>query len=213
MSKNRNRSGRDLKREKPKRAPHDRILIVCEGAKTEPNYLGEIRQSLKIGSVNLHILHSKKGQEPQQIVESADEEFARTKAYEKVYVVFDRDEHLTYANAISMAAARDRRDRNDEGRKVEFKAAVSVPSFEFWILLHFENVQAFLHRDTVLARVKTHVNGYEKGNRDIYTKTAQYIPTATQRAAALRVLFGRLPGTDPYTDMDELVKVLKALRT
>ncbi len=213
MQRNRSRSGRDLKRAKPKRAAHDRILIVCEGAKTEPNYLGEIRQSLRIGNVDLHILHSKKGQEPQRIVESADEEFARTKAYEKVYVVFDRDEHLTYANAISMAAARDGRDENDEGKKVEFKAAVSVPSFEFWLLLHFENIQGFLHRDVVLARVKTHINGYEKGNRDTYAKTAQHLPTATQRAAALRALYHRLPGTDPYTDMDQLVAMLKALKS
>jgi hypothetical protein len=213
MSKNRGRSARDLKRGKPRRAPHDRILIVCEGAKTEPNYLSEIRQSLRIGSVELHIIHSRRGQEPQQIVESADEEFARTRAYEKVYVVFDRDDHRTYANAIAMAAARDGRDKNDEGKKVAFKATVSVPSFEFWLLLHFESIQSFLHRDDVLARVKTHIHGYEKGNKDIYLKTASDLSTASQRAMALRVRYSRLPGTDPYTDMDELVAALKALKT
>lgn len=212
MSKNRSRSARDLKRAPPRRAAHDRILIVCEGAKTEPNYLGEIRQTLRIGSVDLHIIHSRRGQEPQQIVESADEEFARTKAYERVYVVFDRDDHATYANAIAMAAARDGRDKNDEGKRVAFKATVSVPSFEFWLLLHFENVQSFLHRDAVLARVKAHINGYEKSRRDIYSKTAQHLTTATQRAIVLRALYERLPGTDPYTDMDELVDTLRALK-
>ena len=29
---------RDLKRKKDKRAPYDKVLIVCEGGKTEPNY-------------------------------------------------------------------------------------------------------------------------------------------------------------------------------
>jgi hypothetical protein len=212
MSKKRNRSARDLKRLKPRRAPHARVLIVCEGAKTEPNYLEEIRQCLRIGSVDLCILHSKKGQEPQQIVESADEEFARAKAYEKVYVVFDRDDHRTYANAIDMAAARNGRKRNDEGNKVDFEAIVSVPSFEFWILLHFENIQAFFHRDDVLVRVKTHIQGYEKGMRDIYKKTASNLPTATQRAIELRTRYSRLPGIEPYTDMDALVTALKALK-
>jgi RloB-like protein len=106
MSKSRNRSAKVLKRKGSLRASHDRILIVCEGAKTEPNYLKEICKLLRIGSVGVFILHSRRGQEPQQVVESADEEFAKTKAYEKVYAVFDRDDHCTYANAIDMAKAR-----------------------------------------------------------------------------------------------------------
>ncbi len=42
------RSGRDLKRKTPNRPPYDRILIVCEGAKTEVNYFEEIRQEARL---------------------------------------------------------------------------------------------------------------------------------------------------------------------
>lgn len=34
---------RELKREKHKRAPYDKVLIVTEGKKTEPEYFSSIR--------------------------------------------------------------------------------------------------------------------------------------------------------------------------
>lgn len=46
---------------------------------------------------------------------SADEEFLRTRAYEKVYVVFDRDDHRTHANSIVPTASRSMCEKNDEG--------------------------------------------------------------------------------------------------
>ena len=49
------RSGRDLKREAPKRPPYPRVLIVCEGAKTEVNYFEEIRQEARLPTVNLRV--------------------------------------------------------------------------------------------------------------------------------------------------------------
>lgn len=56
MPKSRSRSSRDLKRAEPKRAAHDRVLIVCEGSKTEPNYLDEIRQAARISSARTDLL-------------------------------------------------------------------------------------------------------------------------------------------------------------
>lgn len=142
MGRNRSRSSKDLRREQPKRAAHDRILIVCEGSKTEPNYLREIRQAARISSMDLHVLHSSKGTEPKQVVESAEEEFLRTKAYEKVFAVFDRDDHLTYIPALDMAEARDKKWKNDENVAARFEAIASVQSFELWLLLHFEDIKA-----------------------------------------------------------------------
>ncbi len=212
MPKNRSRSSRDLRREKPKRAAHDRVLIVCEGSKTEPNYLDEIRQAARISSVDVHVIPSALGTEPKQVVESAEAEFKRTKGYEKVYAVFDRDQHLTYIAALDMAEARDKKWKNDEGVAATFEAIVTVPSFELWLLLHFENIQAFMPRDQALARVKTHIAGYEKGNKDTYAKTVASIQTAIDRGTALKANNSRRPGTDAYTDMHDLVAVLRGLK-
>lgn len=40
--KRKQRRATSLQRKKALKAPYDRVLIVCEGAKTEPNYFREI---------------------------------------------------------------------------------------------------------------------------------------------------------------------------
>jgi hypothetical protein len=157
-------------------------------------------------------VHSELGTEPKQIVESAEAEFQRTRGYERIYVVFDRDDHLTYANAIAMAESRNKRLRNDERRPVTFEAIVSVPCFELWLLLHFSDIQAWLHRDEALQPLRGFLPGYSKDSRNAFNDTPPHLPAATARAAALRARFSRLPGTEAYTDVDELVATLRALR-
>jgi hypothetical protein len=41
------------RRRMAKRAPYDRVLIVCEGAKTEPNYFGWLRNKLGLNRANV----------------------------------------------------------------------------------------------------------------------------------------------------------------
>jgi hypothetical protein len=162
--------------------------------------------------VNLRVIHSSLGTEPQQIVQSAEEEFLKSKGFEMVYAVFDRDEHRTYATAIAMAAARDRKLTNDEKVPVSFEAIVSVPCFELWLLLHFVNIMAPMHRHEALAQLQRHLEGYQKGNNGIYAVTLPNLAIATQRATTLKEEYSRLPGEDPYTDVHELVKVLRKLK-
>lgn len=206
------RSGRDLKRKTPNRPPYDRILIVCEGAKTEVNYFEDIRQEARLPTVNVRVIHSPLGTEPQQIVQGAEEEFSKSHAFEKVYAVFDRDEHLTYANAIAMAEARNGKLKNEEKQSVSFQAIVSVPCFELWLLLHFANIMAPMHRSEALTQLQKHLAGYQKGSDGVYADTLAKLAVATRRATALKQQCSRLPGTDAYTDVHELVDVLRNLR-
>ena len=67
------RQARDLKRRKEWHAPYQRVLIVCEGEKTEPLYLGEIRQEHKLASANVQVWPSALGTEPLQVVEYAEQ--------------------------------------------------------------------------------------------------------------------------------------------
>jgi hypothetical protein len=204
--------GRDLKRRKAVRPPYDRVLIVCEGEKTEPNYFGEVRIAQRLSAAHVRVCHSALGTEPQQIVEFAEAEFLKTRAFERVYVVFDRDQHRTYANAISMAKARDKTLRNDEGKLVPFEAAVSVPCFEAWLLLHFADCQGALHRRDAHERLRVHIVGYDKGFVGTYAATVAQFDVAAARAGRLRERFARLPGDDVYTDVDLLVAHLLAQR-
>ena len=83
------------------RPAYDRILIVCEGKKTEPLYLDDIRKTFRIPSAHLRVLHSDLGTEPRQVVDFAERKFLETRKFEWVYAVFDRDSHRTYHEALA----------------------------------------------------------------------------------------------------------------
>jgi hypothetical protein len=211
----RSRGKDSLKRKGPVKPRYDRLLIVCEGSKTEPNYFNEIRQKKKLQSAHIKIVHSELGTEPLLVVKSAVEEFNKTRCYERIYVVFDRDDHLTYVNAINSAEAKDKKNhrlKNEEKEPVSFEAIVSVPSFELWLLLHYENIQAWIHRDEALARLRGFIPNYAKGMNNVFETTEQNLAVASQRGTALENRFSRLAGDEPYTDVHKLVGALLNLK-
>lgn len=212
MPKNRSRRIKGLRRRGPIRPPFDRVLIVCEGKKTEPNYFGEIRIQARISTTHIKIINGEYGTQPLQIVEFAIDEFKKSRTYDRVYAVFDRDDHNTYANAISKAEAHNKKLKNDENKSVILEAVTSVPCFELWLLLHFADIRSWLHRDEVLSRLKRFIANYDKGSNDIYAKTSRHWDTAYGRASRLKQNFSRLPGNDAYTDVHELVALLRTLK-
>jgi RloB-like protein len=210
------RQAKDLARKKGSRATYDRILIVCEGSKTEPNYFKEIKQFYRLHTANVEIQHSALGTCPLQVVKSAEELFLNGNsgksiqklAFEKVYAVFDRDDHKEYFNARKKAVALNGKLKNDLNKKVEFKAISSVPCFELWLLLHFEDVQIPLHRDVALARLKIYLPDYTKGKTGTYEATKDQRFIAAERAE-------KLPehnGNDCFTEIHELMTLLTTLR-
>ena len=142
----RERQARALARKKGTRPPYERILIVTEGEKTEPQYFEEIRKLRRVASAHIAILESRYGTEPRQIVDFAKDRFReRKKEFDRVFVVFDRDEHLTYHD--SLAACQRAKLKNDTGKSIEFCAVVSNPCFELWLLLHYEEIHHLFHRN------------------------------------------------------------------
>jgi len=95
------RQASQLARKAGRRASYDRILVVTEGSKTEPLYLGEIRSQYRLQTANVQVQHSLFGTSPLKIVEYAEHLFVngdeekniQPRAFEQVYVVFDRDDH------------------------------------------------------------------------------------------------------------------------
>ncbi len=206
------RQARQLARKQGQRPPYDRVLIVCEGRKTEPLYFDDIRRQNSLPSAHVRVLPSGFRTEPRQVVDFAEQEFLRTRAYERVYAVFDRDTHLTYHDALIRATALNGRYRNDEGRPVRFGAVVSVPCFELWLLLHFEDTQAFWNHRETIERLTQHIPSYEKGMTGVYALVEPHLDVATERARRLRARFVAENGTDPFTSVDELVEFLRAIR-
>ena len=206
------RQAQALKRKKGTRPPYERILIVSEGSKTEPLYFDDIRIQNSIPSAHITVMPSHLGTEPRQVVDFAEQKFLQTREYDRVYAVFDRDDHRTYNDALVRAEGLNGKHKNSEGKKVPFFAVPSVPCFELWLLLHFEDVQAFWHRDDIVERLKGHIAGYEKAATEIYNRTESNLEIAIQRAERLRSRFTPASGVDPYTGVDELVSLLRSIR-
>ena len=210
---------KQLERKQGRRASYDRILIVSEGSKTEPNYFGEIRSFHRLHATNVQVRPSELGTQPIQVVRYARELFEngdrnkriQPRAFEQVYAVFDRDDHPTYHDALAAANSLNKKLRNDAKQSVVFKAIASVPSFELWLLLHFEDIQAPLHRDEVLQRLKKYMPGYQKGEKGAFGVTRSQLDVATQRAERLAARFTPYDAPEPYTAIVELVKLLTTL--
>lgn len=214
------RQAADLARKNGKRASYDRILIVCEGSKTEPLYLGEIRAEYRLPTTNVQVRPSQFGTTPLQVVEYAEHLFEKGDAvqdipprgFERIYTVFDRDDHDTYHNALDKAAALNGKLRSDLKKSVSFAAIASVPCFELWLLLHFESVLAPLHRTEVYQRLRPYLPGYDKGQAGHYAKTKCHLAIATQHAEHLTMLADAYDGAAPYTDLHRVVRLLTTLK-
>jgi hypothetical protein len=203
-----------------RRASYARILIVTEGSKTEPLYLEEIRAAHQLHSANVEVQPGQLGTAPIQVVRYAQQLFEigdlvkgiRPKSFDQVYAVFDRDDHDSYFDALSLAQSLNGKLHNDDRQVVTFKAIASIPSFELWLLLHYEDIQAPIHRDEVMARLKQHIPGYEKGAGGAFATTRNRLETATQRAQALAAKFNAYTDPEPFTALHELVTLLTTLR-
>lgn len=213
------RQASELARKKARRASYDRILIVTEGSKTEPNYFNEIRVANRIHTANVQVEPGALGTEPIQIAEYAETLFLngdeskniQPRAFEEVYVVFDRDDHLTYHNALSKIDSLSSKYKNDNHQKVTFKAIASVPCFELWLLLHFEDIQAGMHREEIYERLNSYIPNYQKGDEGHYALTLPHIEIAEARAVLLCERSNIHDGTQPYTNVYELIHKLSKL--
>lgn len=162
----------------------------------------------------------KLGTAPIQVVQYAQHLFKngdlhkgiRPKSFDQVYVVFDRDDHESYFDALRFAESLDRNLRNEEGQPVSFRAIASIPSFELWLLLHFEDALAPIHRDEVMARLKLHIPTYEKSAGGVFAATRKQLDYAMHRTATLAMRFTAYTAPEPYTALHELVKLLTTLR-
>lgn len=209
----------DLSRKQARRANYDRLLIVCEGSKTEPNYFKEIRQEHRLHTANVAIHPSKSGTAPIQVVQYAKElvengnphRKIKPGAVEQVYVVFDRDTHASFHEACLLVRSLDSKLLNDNAQPILFRAIVSVPNFELWLLLHFENIERPLHRDEVLKRLKRHMPSYKKAIANSFALTRHQLDVAHQRAKVLTERHTPIDGIQPYTDVSGLVALLTKL--
>ena len=203
---------RKLERKAGKRPPYPRVLIVCEGSETEPNYLEEIRRAYRIPTAHWAILPSEYGTGPEKVVAYAEARARRDKSWDEVYCIFDRDDHAHYREAIRAASELDGKLKTSEPvSTVRFQAIPSVPCFELWFLLHFEEVTREEHRTEVARKLTRWIPEYQKNLDDMFARTRARLDAAYANAEEERRRAAATRNDNPSTDVDLLVKRLIAL--
>jgi hypothetical protein len=207
------RSARSFRRPAPARAQYDVALIVCEGEKTEPEYLKGLRKALDVNPANVKIV-SAEGNDPVSIVREAIQTYSENPGeFDRVFCVFDRDGHANYQQALNMVA------NSRLGRNGVLTAIVSVPCFEIWILLHYAYSSAPVTAsggrsacENVVAAIHRHLPEYEKAFGDLFETLAPMLEAAITHADRLAA-HNRDTGSDnPATKVNDLVKYLKSLK-
>jgi hypothetical protein len=183
------------------RCLRDRILILCEGEKTEPNYFRKF--PLNIELVEIHVEGT--GANTLSLVEEAISRGQNAandgRPYNQIWCVFDRDLFPpgNFNSAFRVA---------DENR---IHIAYSNQSFELWYLLHYNFNDAAIDRKTYARRLTKWMGSkYRKNDEGIYGLLEERQPAAIQNAKRLRDRYHPCnpEKDDPSTTVHTLVETL-----
>lgn len=198
----RRRRGR---RSHPYRTGNPRVLILCEGTKTEVFYFRALKTDRHLTSIVVR--PARVGQSgPRGLWERARDELRKDPGWDAIYCVLDHDGRDTEIDNLQrrLTALGERRG----APRIEM--ILSDPCFEYWLLLHFEFTdRPFIAAgkgrtacDEVIQRLGRHLPDYEKNDPGIFERCGGRVDAALHNAA--RAGSSRESGT-PRTDVGELV--------
>lgn len=195
-----------FRRKQGHQKPRAITLVVCEG-ETERAYFEAARLHFRLPRTEVVVAESDEGTAPINVVDCAERKSAERGGYDQIFCVFDRDQHADFERArtrIRTLAAR-------RARPLPMAEAVSIPCFEFWILLHYEKTDAsFATCDEVIRRIRNqHVSGYTKADAAFCRSLMSRLNVALANADWLEAR-AQDNGYDPYTTAYEVIRFLQA---
>jgi hypothetical protein len=210
MARRRPRQSSQLKRKAPKREPYDRVLIVCEGEKTEPAYFEDLRNHYGLSTANIAVTPAT-GSDPVSVVRYAkrlqNEEKKQGEKFDRIYCVFDRDEHTNFNAACHQVQAN------------RFESARSWPCFEYWLLLHFGYqrnpfmpTQGRTAAQNCGSALRQNFPDYTKGMRGAFQALLPRIEEAKQHAERALRDANATGEPNPSTEVHLLVDYLQNLK-
>lgn len=197
------------RRYRAKREPYDRVLIVCEGKRTEPLYFSELAERYSLSTANIVVVGS--GSDPHTIVREAkqlrQQEKRRGEKYDRVYCVFDHDEHTTFDDASNDAITNG------------LKLARSWPCFEFWLLLHFSYSRSPYTQaggrspcDNCIRDLRVLLPGYEKAAPGTFQGLEDRLEDAKHNAKQVIANVNATGEPNPSTEAHKLVDYLQSIK-
>ena len=200
---------RRAKRSRANREPYDRVLIVCEGSKTEPLYFYELVDFCSLSPDNVRIVGH--GSDPLEVVRHAKklqrQERRRGDRFDRVYCVFDRDEHSSFDRA------------SDEAKTSGLQLARSWPCFEYWLLLHFHYSRRPYTRtggrspaENCINDLREHLPQYTKATEGVCQELEEKLEIAKARAIQTMDEAQETEEPNPSTEIHELISYLQSLK-
>lgn len=187
-------------------------LIACIGEKTEKHYIEFFKQKFRLPNT-FHVKAC--GSEPRDFLKKVEEykknqEKENGEPYKKILLVFDHDNFHHLKNSI------------DKIKQKKYEYFISNPSIEYWFLLHYKyTTKEFENANKCEKELKKCYPNYQKNNlRDflleiVESKTECAIKNAInnyKNCETTRPRNQELYDTNPFTNMHELVKLLKYYR-
>lgn len=175
------RKGGSLRRRTESRAPKRTFLVFCEGTRTEPDYIEDLRKESAVrdsASVEIQIDLTASGAVPLTLVNAAAEardRFSREQSeIDEVWCLFDVEWPRNHPNL---------REAREKANARNVRLAISNPCFELWLMLHFEDRTAWLDSDAA-RRLRCRYDGSSgKG-----LEGSKYMPRRTAAARHARAL-------------------------
>lgn len=169
-----------------------KILILCEGAKTEPNYFSKF-------PLDKNLLEVKGlGYVCDSLVEEAirrkNQAEDRKNPYNQVWCVLDKDSNPShnFHRAIQL------------GNDHKVRIAYSIEAFELWYILHFEYLQSGINRARYIDKISVHLKRrYKKKDKTMYDEISYKQREAINNAKRLLSAFPLY--NNPSTTVHELV--------
>ncbi len=150
------RGGYSSRRERI-REPKRKIVIVCEGEKTEINYFNGFKT--RGSGVEIIPVHGR-CTDPKSIVDFAEKrresrwDIDPSKG-DGLWCVFDVDENENH----------DLKNASEHAKTKNIQIALSNPCIELWFLLHYCQIWSQISRGDAKKRLKTFMRDYEKNKR------------------------------------------------
>jgi hypothetical protein len=192
-----------------------KILIVCEGQKTEPLYFKGIRQQRRLRTLQVKIVDTAGKTDPMSIIDRAISERQSIKSEngwesgDTAWAVLDGDEHIerdknNWLKALTLA------------EKQKINLAITNPCFEFWYLIHFQDAYAPMNALTALKKLQKHLPNYTKA-QTLYPDPLENLTNAAlQRAEKIAQQIDRnrlnIHSNPCCSRLPELIQMLLTLR-
>ena len=147
------RKRRRFHRHAGERRYRKRFIIAVEGAKTEPQYFAALNS--RQATVHVEVLNGKDQSSPQHVLK-------RMKRHLKAEFLLKSDEAWLVVDKDQWTDDQLGELHRWAQKEDNYGLALSNPSFEYWLLLHFESGTGISSARACVSRLRKHLPDYDK---------------------------------------------------